>query len=179
MSLLPGSPWKQYEMLQRLSDKNTCCDARDYAIDAALDHILDNLADGQAEPVGDVALQRVQSSAARRHRHRARLARIYLPTTEPAAPCAAVESTTLSQLQQKTVPAVFQLVWDAASGATDGDMATARGIRPGALRVRLSRARRTVLAIGNRVLEPSQLGPGRSLPNHKQASAFMATANLA
>jgi hypothetical protein len=148
MGLPEGSPWRHYEVLQRLSDQNTCCNSRDYAIDAALEHFLDKSTVDAPAQLDEEELCRVQASAARRHRHRARLARTYLSRSEQVEGCAE-DATALAQLQRKVPPPQLRLVHDAAIGSTDQEMALARSIKPGALRARLLRARREVLAIAH------------------------------
>jgi hypothetical protein len=144
MSLPEGSPWRHYEMLQRLSAKSTACDTRDYAIDAALQHILDNsTAIAPAQPA-EADLTRIQATAARRHRYRARLSRIYQPLMTRSDACGE-EAAALRILVRRAARPQLQLVCEAATGATDNEMALARGLTAGALRVRLMRARRAVL----------------------------------
>jgi len=144
-------PWPYYADLQQRSAKLTRLSDYWWGMESGMAYLLDAMAAGTvpSDPDDLVSiLNRTIASAARRHRSRSGKLIYYAPIVEPpsfddAAAEARIEITRIVRIVSSNDSAMLVA---AGLGHTDREIAERHGSTPGAVRVRISRARLKVAA---------------------------------
>jgi len=136
MAALPH-PWGMYAQVQNQLSQRLKLDDRAWGLEAALNMLCE--AKGA---VAVVDVDRSAASASRKARYRLALV-ARQPQTLPVDPVAALEARSTLGFLVNNVPANdLELLCNIAAGNTYDDLSKSTGVRPEALRGRVSRTRR-------------------------------------
>ncbi len=134
-------PWGAYACLQTKLARRQRVDDLSWGLDAGLNLLLA----GPEQPLGDAEVRRTVRSENRRERHHARLRRIHLPPedyfADPEGAFAARQALRAAQVLVANDDD-WALLCAVGEGYDYGEIAAARGVSTGQLRVRVLRLRR-------------------------------------
>lgn len=137
--------WRRYAELQKLSQNITIVGDYSWGIERALNHLLKLIQAGAipADPAElDAALKRAIASGSRLRRSQAASLRKWAaPPDSISVGNAAVANLEIAEVGNSLKPRDGSILFSAAYGYTDREIASNFGLTSGAVRVRLSRLR--------------------------------------
>ena len=142
MQELP-SPWDAYLRLQKSAKNTSTVNSRSWGLEAVMNRFLD-APEAFVSAENPKQLETVSSSAARRERDHAQMRAKYAPelASEPIDPNRRLEAReALRMVRGSMTPANWLLLLNVAQGQKHSDLAKAANVKPGTMRVLVSRLR--------------------------------------
>jgi hypothetical protein len=135
--------WDEYVLLQGQLDHRRQVDGGSWGLEAKLDKLLKNIESEKQLPSAE-ELDRTARSESRKERHRATLRRVYLTPSDPRSDTEGrLEARhELKAVQDQVAGKDWELLHAIGVGHDYEELAEARGVTVGSLRVRVLRLRR-------------------------------------
>jgi hypothetical protein len=146
-ALLP--PWDVYSRLQKRAKYTCTIDSRGWGLEEEMNFFLDN-PDAYAQVKSETQLKKTNASAARRERAQAQMRKNHEAelAPEPVNPERQHDvREKLRLIEGSMKPADWQVLVKVAEGHSHKEIASTTGIKPGTLRVMVSRLRAEVLHV--------------------------------